>query len=273
MKKIFERGTKGERAISPPALSKFCNKRNKSKTRMATIKKSNTASKGPAFGIIMLDTFFPRIPGDVGNPDTFSFPVLYKVVKGATPTRVVKDADPLLLQCFIDAADDLERSGVKAIATSCGFLAVFHRELVNAVNVPIFTSSLLQVHSAQAIIKKEQKVGIITARRRSLTRKHLAGVGIESYPMAVIGMDETEEFSAVFIEGKETVDVEKCRREMVSATERLVDSHPDVGAIVLECTNMPPYAKDVQQTSGRPVFDVVTMINYAYAAVVKQSFV
>jgi Asp/Glu/hydantoin racemase len=273
MKKIFERGTKGERAISPPALSKFCNKRNKSKTRMATIKKSNTAAKGPAFGIIMLDTFFPRIPGDVGNPDTFSFPVLYKVVKGATPTRVVKDADPLLLQCFIDAADDLERSGVKAIATSCGFLAVFHRELVNAVNVPIFTSSLLQVHSAQAIIKKEQKVGIITARRRSLTRKHLAGVGIESYPMAVIGMDETEEFSAVFIEGKETVDVEKCRREMVSATERLVDSHPDVGAIVLECTNMPPYAKDVQQTSGRPVFDVVTMINYAYAAVVKQSFV
>ena len=232
MKKIFERGTKGERAISPPALSKFCNKRNKSKTRMATIKKSNTAAKGPAFGIIMLDTFFPRIPGDVGNPDTFSFPVLYKVVKGATPTRVVKDADPLLLQCFIDAADDLERSGVKAIATSCGFLAVFHRELVNAVNVPIFTSSLLQVHSAQAIIKKEQKVGIITARRRSLTRKHLAGVGIESYPMAVIGMDETEEFSAVFIEGKETVDVEKCRREMVSATERLVDSHPDVGAIV-----------------------------------------
>jgi Asp/Glu/hydantoin racemase len=273
MKKIFERGTKGERAISPPALSKFCNKRNKSKTRMATIKKSNTAAKGPAFGIIMLDTFFPRIPGDVGNPDTFSFPVLYKVVKGATPTRVVKDADPLLLQCFIDAADDLERSGVKAIATSCGFLAVFHRELVNAVNVPIFTSSLLQVHSAQAIIKKEQKVGIITARKRSLTRKHLAGVGIESYPMAVIGMDETEEFSAVFIEGKETVDVEKCRREMVSATERLVDSHPDVGAIVLECTNMPPYAKDVQQTSGRPVFDVVTMINYAYAAVVKQSFV
>ena len=86
-------------------------------------------------------------------------------------------------------------------------------------------------------------------------------------------MDETEEFAAVFIEGKETIDVEKCRREMVSAAEKLVDSHPDVGAIVLECTNMPPYAKDIQQTAGRPVFDVVTMINYAYTAVVRQSFV
>jgi Asp/Glu/hydantoin racemase len=85
-------------------------------------------------------------------------------------------------------------------------------------------------------------------------------------------MDETEEFATVFIEGKKTVDVEKCRREMVSATEKLVDSHPDVGVIVLECTNMPPYAKDIQQAAGRPVFDVVTMINYAYKAIVKQSF-
>ncbi len=265
--------SKGEHAISPPALSKVSNKRNKSKTRMATIKRSNTATNEPVFGIIMLDTVFPRIPGDVGNPDTFSFPVLYKVVKGANPTRVVKDADPLLLQLFIEAAGNLEREGVKAIATSCGFLAVFHRELVNAVNVPIFTSSLLQVHSAHAIIKKEQKVGIITASRKSLTCKHLAGVGIQSYPLAIIGMDETEEFASVFIEGKETVDVEKCRREMVSAAAKLVDSHPDVGAIVLECTNMPPYAKDIQQTTGRPVFDVVTMINYAYTAVAKQSFV
>ncbi len=178
---------------------------------MVTINKSNTATNEPAFGIIMLETVFPRIPGDVGNPHTFSFPVLHKVVKGANPTRVVKDADPLLLQLFIDAAGDLERKGVKAIATSCGFLAVFHRELVHAVNVPVFTSSLLQVHSAQAIIKKGQKVGIITASKQSLTRKHLVGVGIESYPMVIIGMDETEEFAAVFIEGKKTVDVEKCR--------------------------------------------------------------
>ena len=228
---------------------------------------SATAANGPAIGIIMLDTVFPRIPGDVGNPDTFTFPVLYKVVKGANPTRVVKDADPLLLQLFIDAACELEREGVKAIATSCGFLALFHWELVQAVNVPIFTSSLLQVHSAQAVIKKEQKVGIITASKQSLTRKHLAGVGIQSYPMAVNGMDETEEFAAVFIEGKETIDIEKCRLEMVATAEELVKSHPEVGAIVLECTNMPPFSKDIQVAVGLPVFDVVTMINYAYSVV------
>ena len=237
------------------------------------MKKINTATNGPAFGIIMLDTVFPRILGDVGNPDTFSFPVLYKVVKGANPTRVVKEADPLLLQLFIDAAEDLEREGVKAIATSCGFLAIFHQELVNAVNVPVFTSSLLQVHLAQAIIKKDEKVGIITASKQSLTHKHLAGVGIQSYPMAVSGMDETEEFATVFIEGKETIDIEKCRLEMVATAEELVKYHPEVGAIVLECTNMPPFSKDIQGAVGLPVFDVVTMINYAYSVVERNAHI
>ena len=126
---------------------------------------------------------------------------------------------------------------------------------------------------AQAIIKKEEKVGIITASKQSLTPKHLAGVGVQKYPVAVIGMDGTEEFATVFIEGKETIDVEMCREEMVAVAGKLIKRHPDVGAIVLECTNMPPYAKDIQQATGRPVFDVVTMINYAYAAVVKKSFV
>ena len=240
---------------------------------MATIKNFNAVPAEPVIGVIMLDTVFPRIPGDVGNRDTFSFPVEYKVVTGANPTRVVKAADPLLLQDFIDAAVALERKGLRAITTSCGFLAIFLQELVKAVNVPIFTSSLLQVHWAQAIIKKDQKVGIITASKQSLTVEHLVGVGIQSYPMAIIGMDNSEEFAAVFIEGKKSINVDKARQEMVTAAQSLLGDHPDVGVIVLECTNMPPYAKDIQQVTGLPVFDMVTMINYAYAAVLKQDFI
>lgn len=240
---------------------------------MESVKGNNTKSDQPVIGILMLETVFPRIPGDVGNPETFPFPVLYRVVKGAVPDRVVRDADPQLIRLFSDAAADLEHAGVKAISTSCGFLAIFHRELVNAVNVPMFTSSLLQVHAAQAIIKKNQKVGILTASEQSLTHEHLAGVGIDSYQTAIVGMDESKEFSAVFIGGKETIDVEKCRQEMVAAARSLIASHPDVGVIVLECTNMPPYARDVQAATGLPVFDVVTMINTAYSTVVKQEFV
>lgn len=220
----------------------------------------------------MLDTSFPRIPGDVGNPDTFSFPVRYKVVKGATSTRVVKKADPSLINPFIDAARSLESNGARAIATSCGFLSIFHRELVDAVTVPVFSSSLLQVPLISQIIGRDKKVGVITARRKSLTDNHLAGVGVQSYPLAIIGMDDAEEFSSVFIEGKTTMDTKKCRKEMIDAAARLVTLHPDVGAILLECTNMPPFAKDIQDVTGRPVFDVVTMINYGYAVVSRQRF-
>ena len=239
---------------------------------MSTSEKVRTISPEPVFGIIMLDTVFPRILGDIGNPDTFAFPVRYEVVKGASSRRVVRDADPLLLQDFIDAARTLESSGAQAVATSCGFLSIFHRELVDAINVPVFSSSLLQVPLIHQIIRKGMKIGIITARKQSLTDKHLAGVGIQSYPLAIIGMDDAEEFTAVFIEGKTTINTEKCRKEMISAAEKLIAVHPDVGAIVLECTNMPPYAKDIQEVTGRPVFDVVTMINYGYAVISRNRF-
>lgn len=231
---------------------------------------TSTDPAAPAFGIILLDTRFPRIPGDVGNPETFSFPVRYKVVAGASPRRVVKEADPLLLEPFLEAARELEARGVKALGTSCGFLALFHRQLVDAVHIPVFTSSLLQVHTARSVIGRRQRVGIITAHRRSLTEAHLAGVGIERDAVVMIGMEEAEEFTAVFIDGKRDLDIAKCRREVVGAAVELVQRHPETGALVLECANMPPYAEAVQKAVGLPVFDAVTMINHAYSVVARQ---
>lgn len=227
---------------------------------------------GEAIGIIMLDTVFPRIPGDVGNATTFCFPVRYKVVKGASPQRVVKEADPTLLEPFIKAAKELEDEGVRAIATSCGFLAIFQKEIAEAVTVPVLTSSLLQINIARNIIGKNKKIGVITARSQSLTERHFQGVGVKEAALVIAGMDGKEEFSSVFIEQKNTIDVDKCRLEMIDIAQKLVRENPDVGAVVLECTNMPPFAKDIQAAIGLPVFDVVTMINYLYDAVVRKAY-
>lgn len=224
--------------------------------------------KQPCLGIIMLDTLFPRIKGDIGNPDTFDFPVQFKVVKGASPERIVHQADKTLIQPFIEAGRWLIKNGAKIITTSCGFLALFHNELTQALTVPVFSSSLLQVHMAQAIIGREQKVGIITAHGVALTQKHLAAIGIDDYNLEIIGMEKSEEFSSVFLGGKQTLDTKKCGKEMQETALKLKKSNPDIGAIVLECTNMPPYANIVHRaTEGLPVFDMVTMINYAYSTI------
>jgi hypothetical protein len=221
----------------------------------------------PAVGILMLETTFPRIPGDIGNPASFPFAVRYQTVLGASPKNVVLAPDPGLIASFIAAGQDLVDQGVKAIATSCGFLALFHRQLVAALPVPVFTSSLLQVHLAQALIRRDQKVGILTARKPSLTDAHLAELGIQDYPLVIAGMENAPEFSAVFIGGKGELDEDRCRREMQSAARELKRGHADLGAMVLECTNMPPYAEIIREETGVPVFDAVTLVHHAHHAV------
>ncbi|MEW5724620.1 MAG: aspartate/glutamate racemase family protein [Thermodesulfobacteriota bacterium] len=228
---------------------------------------------GQVIGILMLRTSFPRIPGDIGNASTFPFPVRYKVVEEATADKVLNpEGDPTLLAPFVRAARELEQEGVKAIFTSCGFLAIFHRELVDAVDIPVFSSSLLQVPTACAVIKKTRKVGILSASAGSLTPRHFAGVGLLDPPVLVRGLEGAEEFNSVFIGGKPSLDVARCTREIVDAAKGLVGDHPEIGALVLECTNMAPFSHAIQAAVGLPVFDVVTMIRYAYSTLVQTEY-
>lgn len=224
-------------------------------------------SSTPRIGILMLDTVFPRIPGDIGNPNTFPFPVQYHVVKGASPKRVVEEGDPELITPFVNGAKELESEGAQAIFTSCGFLALFHKELTAAVNVPVYSSSLLQIPLVQSTLGKGRQVGVITADSDSLTPRHFSGIGIDSPPVAIMGMQDSKEFASVFLGGKTTMDPEKCQCELIGAAKKLIETYPDVGAIVLECTNMPPYAKAIQQAVKMPIFDVVTLIHTAFYSI------
>jgi Asp/Glu/hydantoin racemase len=189
---------------------------------------------------------------------------------------VGEEADPKLLRSFIESAEELEKEGVKAITSSCGFLAMFQKEIADAVSIPVFTSSLMQVPLVYSMLKVDQKVGVITALKRSLTRRHLAAIGIESIPMAIAGMDNAKEFMraihgyAYVSTEKPTMDVRKIEIEMVEVTKELVEQNPDVGAIVFECANMPPYAVAVQKATNLPVFDIVTLTNMVYEAVVRK---
>ncbi len=230
---------------------------------------------GFSIGILMLESSFPRIPGDLGNATTFRYPVRLKVVKGAVHRRVVLEGDPKLLEPFIAAAKEFETEGVKAITTNCGFLAMFQKELAAAVNVPVFTSSLMLVPMIHHMIRPDQKVGILTVDAGSLNERHLNGAGWSSQeiPIVIAGMENEPLFTKVFREDRQVMDVDQMEADIVRVAKRMVTEHPDIGAIVFECTNMAPYAHAVQEAIGLPIFDIQTLIDMVYAALHRQPYV
>jgi Asp/Glu/hydantoin racemase len=226
---------------------------------------------GASVGILMLDTLFPRLSGDIGNATTFPFPVHYKIVRGASPDLVVRQASPELLGPFIDAAKELEQDGVDGIATTCGFLALFQDELSAAVSIPVITSSLMQVPLAERMLPASKRAGILTISATSLTERHLekAGVRLDT----PIGSTEGgREFTRAVLNNETSLHVDLARQDNVDAARQLVARHPEVGAIILECTNMSPYAADIHQATGLPVFSVLTLINWLQAGLVPRRY-
>jgi len=228
---------------------------------MAGTAQGGKAIYGASVGILMLKARFPRIPGDMGNATTWPFPVLYRVVRDASPERVVRQGAPGLLPAFIDAARDLVADGADGITTNCGFLSLFQDQLAAAVGVPVATSSLMQVRAVNALLPPGKRAGVLTISASTLSQAHLAAAGVpEETP---IGTTEGgAEFTRVILGDEAALDVEAARADNVAAAQAMVSDHPDLGALVLECTNMIPYAADIRRATGLPVFTMESFVSW-----------
>lgn len=216
---------------------------------------------GAQVGILMLETRFPRIPGDIGNAVTWPFPVQYRVVRSASPDRVVRQDARLLLQLFIDAARDLVATGCDGITTNCGFLGIMQRELAAAVGVPVAASSLMQVALVQSLLPPGKRPGILTISKETLTEAHLAGCNVPP-DTPIVGTDGGRAFTRDILGDAAEIDFAACRLDLLDAAEALVSGHERIGAIVLECTNMTPYAADIRKMTGLPVFSIHTFVRW-----------
>jgi hypothetical protein len=212
-------------------------------------------------GILMLDTRFPRPVGDVGHRGSWQMPVVYATVPGASPRRVVQPGDPALLQPFIEAACGLVDRGARAIATSCGFLARWQRELQAALPVPVWTSSLL-VLAAEA---RGRRCGVITIEAASLGAAHFEAVGADP-ATPVEGITPGCALHRTLLQDLPELDRDDAQAQVLAAGHRLLSRCPALQALVLECTNLPPYAAALRQATGREVFDAVGMISSRMAA-------
>ncbi|ACB85423.1 aspartate/glutamate racemase family protein [Natranaerobius thermophilus] len=228
-------------------------------------------SYGEPIGILLLDFHAPFIPGDVGNATTYDYPVKFKLVEGLTFDRLL-NKDKSALDSLIKAAKELEQQGVRAITADCGFFALFQKEVAEALDVPVFLSSLLQVPFISSIIGKNSKVGIISAVASSLDETFFDAVNVDSSSVALKGLEDKENFRKFGVEETGILDTEAVEQEVISAVEDLLEENPDVQAILIECSMLPPYGKAVQEATGLPVFDFITMIDHVFTAVVKKEY-
>jgi len=226
---------------------------------------------GASVGILMLETRFPRIPGDMGNAATWPFPVLYKVVPGASPRRVVRDKAEGLLDELLAAAEELVRLGADGITTTCGFLSLYQRDIAAHVGVPVATSSLMQIPFIERVLPPSKRVGILTVSAASLTADHLRAAGADP-ATPVVGTDDGSEFSRVMINDEERLDVAAAERDILAAGDELVARHDGIGAVLFECTNMVPYARAVSQRSRIPVFSIYTFVTWFQSGLVPRQF-
>jgi len=228
---------------------------------------------GESIGILILDACYPCVPGNVGNATTYDFPVRFKEVRGASIERLLNERDPSLLAPFVEAARELEAEGVRAITGACGFMALFQRQVAESVRIPVLLSSLLQVPFIFRTLAPGRKVGIITANKSCLTKEHFDSVGITSdIPLAVYGMEDQDEFRTSILEEKGTLDSDLIEKEVTEVARRMVRENPEVGAVLLECSDLPPYAAAVQKAVDLPVFDFITMINHFHSATRRKSY-
>jgi hypothetical protein len=226
---------------------------------------------GASVGILMLETRFPRIPGDMGNAETWPFPVLYKVVPGASPRRVVCEKAEGLLDGFLAAAAELVRLGADGITTTCGFLSLYQKEIAANVGVPVATSSLMQIPFIERVLPPGNRVGVLTVSAANLTPEHLSAAGADP-ATPVVGTDGGSEFSRVMINDEERLDVAAAERDILAAGDELVARHDGIGAVLLECTNMVPYARTLSQRLRLPVFSIYTFVTWFQSGLIPRDF-
>jgi hypothetical protein len=208
-------------------------------------------------GVLMLDTRFDRPPGDIGHAESFAelgIPVIYSVVYKAFAGNVVSSTEHIDIEVFIENALQLVAKGASLITTSCGFLAMHQQVLQAALPVPVFTSALLELSHLPS-----HATGVLTFDAESLTAAHFEGAGLAPCA-AVQGLESGCELRRRILQNEPGLDVEQARQDVVQAAVRLKQRYPQCTNIVLECTNMPPYARDVAAATGCTVHDIWTLL-------------
>lgn len=220
-----------------------------------------TTNYGQVAGILMLDSTIPRIPGDPGHAETFSFPVRYGVIRDF-PFEDLVELRRTSIDRVIRAAIALEVEGVNFIAADCGLFSPFQKTIADALSIPFIGSSLNLLPLIAGFLPANQKIGLITGDTRLLKSPHLEAAGADPDRLVIRGMENCLEFNKVVIDRGQKLDPDAMQAGVLTAAEDLFRSGETIGAVVLECTNLITFRSDIQQQFNVPVFDLVSLMEF-----------
>ena len=212
---------------------------------------------GTVFGIAMLKTGFPRPVGDIGNPASFTSPVLYETVAQASvaPVTAKGGPDETLLEPFLERLSKLASGGATILGTSCGFLTPFQDRLAAGLDKPFLSSSLMALPFLEDRHGGQGKVGVLTFRAENLGPAHFKAAGSMVPP--TVGLPPDGHLARVIAEDRPDFNQDAAERDVTAAARSLARKNPQLRAILFECTNLGPYRRSVETETGLPVFDVV----------------
>lgn len=227
---------------------------------------------GYSVGLLHIDdVWYPLVPGNVVNANTYDFPVKMKSVKNLDVPGLLS-GDPSFGSAIVQAARELQEEGIRAVSGACGFFGYFQKQVAAELDIPVALSSLMQVNWIKATLKPDQRIGVLTADEASIRRELLENCDIqEPAILAIKDLRHAPQFSAI-LEGRGHFNNGMVRKEVTHAAQELVQDNPDIGAILFECSDMPPYAADVQRAVGLPVFDFITLIRWLHYATTQKPY-
>jgi len=232
---------------------------------------------GVTIGLIQFRANLPMMPGNMGNATTFDFPMLYREMDADNRYDIMADQPTeSFTAASVEAAKWLELQGVRAIMGNCGFFGTYQKAIQSQIRTPFFSSSLMQLPMIVQSMPGDKKVGVITANGPVLKRC----TAIEN-----CGLSPQDKNDRILIEGCESgkafkdvmeltgkLNPKGLEKEIVAAVRRVMKKDPDIGAILLECTELSPHAVAVQEAVRLPVWDYTTLTNWIHSGAARQPF-
>lgn len=226
---------------------------------------------GENVGLLVFRPWYPCIAqvGHQANMLTYDFPVRLKFVDrpfDSIPFHESPDSRRgWNLEEWQLRALELQEEGVRAIVCGCGLTGNIQSMLQSAVDIPVYTSTMLWVPELVAGLAEGKRLGIITVGE-SFLRAHdnalfrECGIDETLMPLAIAGMYESQWAEEWVSMASSDFEPTLLEHAVVNVANKLVADYPDLGMILIECTDMPPYSEAVRRATGLPVFDPVDMV-------------